>query len=88
MPKSAPTTELSNTDIAGYKKRFKEIAQSKIALSEEDKDLSAEAKGKGIDVKAMKFTVMQELKPMDKGFKERVNYYMSATGQLDMFVSA
>lgn len=75
----------SNTDVKGYFTRFETMLNEQETLADDMKELKTEATGKGIDVKAMLYAVKQKRKPMEKALKEKINFYMNADGQGDLF---
>ena len=79
------TSALSNTQIKDYTKRVlavnNEIREAKDSL----KELFLEAKGNGIDVKALKAAVRIIENTPEPELRETINFYLETTGQLRFF---
>lgn len=80
-----PSSVANNSDIAGYFKRVENILNKQETLAEDFKELMLEAKNAGIEVKALKIALKEKRKPLDKSLKEKINFYMNATGQGELF---
>ena len=79
-----PATQGDNS-VKSYIDRAKNIMDEQDTLAEDMKELWAEAKGNGVDVKAAKAALKEIRKPVDKEFKDKVNSYLEVAGQFVLF---
>jgi uncharacterized protein (UPF0335 family) len=70
--------------LLGYVERIENLAEEKQALSEDMKEVFSEAKGQGLDVKAMRAVI--KIRKMDRekwrALEEQTSLYLSALGML------
>jgi len=62
------------------------LLDEKDGLAEDIKELKAEAKASGLDMKALQIAVKQIRKPLDEELKAAANSYIEASGQMALFV--
>jgi uncharacterized protein (UPF0335 family) len=80
-----PATVGDNSAVKSYIDRATNIMTEQETLAEDLKELWQEAKDNGLDTKALKAAVKELRKPIDDDFKQKVNYYIEATGQVRLF---
>lgn len=78
----------TNTDIKNYFNRAENILTEIDTLQEDYKELMAEAKSNGLDVKALKLALKEKRNPIAADLKQKVNYYLEASGQFTLFAAA
>ncbi len=75
-----------NIEIQGIIKRMLAIMTEQDTLAEDLKELKAEAKGKGIDSKALSIAIKEHRNPVEQNTKNLANVYFSNSGgQYDIF---
>ena len=82
MTKPAPSGDNS---VKSYIDRAMNIMTEQDTLAEDLKELWAEAKERGVDVKAAKVAIRQLRTPIDPEFKATVNSYLEVAGQFVLF---
>ena len=80
-----PATVGDNSEVESYISRINSIVGEQNVLADDLKELCAEAKAKGLDVKALKAAAKELREPVDGEFKNKVNFYIEATGQGRLF---
>lgn len=85
--KEAPTTELANSqsgrdELRSFVERFESLEADKKAISEDQKELMAEAKGRGYDTKVMRRVIAERKRDADEIAEEEavLDLYRAALG--------
>lgn len=85
--KEAPPTELANSqsgqdELRNFVERFETLEADKKAISEEQKELMAEAKGRGYDTKVMRRVIAERKRNADEIAEEEavLDLYRAALG--------
>lgn len=79
--------KITNTDnIKNLLQRASNLEDQFDSLREEKKDLTAEIKSSGLDKRAFNVALRQFRQPVDKELTKTVNYYLSESGQGELFV--
>ncbi len=86
MPKPKPASTGHNTDAKAIITRLCTLLDEADGLAEDIKELKAEAKAGGLDMKALGIAIRQIRKPLDEELKAAANSYMEANGQHALFV--
>ncbi len=86
MAKSKPATVGHNADAKAIITRICTLLDEQDGLAEDIKELKAEAKAAGFDMKALGIAIKQIRKPLDEELKIVVNSYIEANGQTALFV--
>lgn len=85
--KEAPTTELANSqsgrdELRSFIERWESLEADKKAISEDQKELMAEAKGRGYDTKIMRRVIAERKRDADDIAEEEaiLDLYRAALG--------
>lgn len=85
--KEAPPTELANSqsgrdELRNFVERFETLEADKKAISDEQKELMAEAKGRGYDTKVMRRVIAERKRDADEIAEEEavLDLYRAALG--------
>jgi uncharacterized protein (UPF0335 family) len=80
---AAPTP--TNSQIKEYVKRLRAVNAEIKDFTDSRKDLLAEAKGNGVNIKDLKAAVKELDKPVEQDHKEGVNWILETNGQSRLF---
>ena len=79
------TKIISNTDIKALLVRAGKVEDEMDAVKAEKKDLNAEIKASGVDMKAFRAALKEIRKPVDDELKTLTNMYLETAGQYKLF---
>ncbi len=75
-----------NSEEKALIKRILNVMQEQDTLAEDLKELKAEGKGKGLDMKAIALAVKEHRSPIEKELKTKANiYFRESGGNYDLF---